>query len=87
MSRMRLRKKNICDKNRKSLRKLAEFTGNGRGDDDLWHGVAFALVTSAEWDIVILDEAQSIKNPAARQTQAIKAIIGVGTSDFDGYTD
>jgi hypothetical protein len=34
----------------------------------------FPWLTSAEWDIVILDEAQSIKNPAARQTQAIKAL-------------
>lgn len=31
-------------------------------------------LTSTEWDIVILDEAQSIKNPAARQAQAIKAL-------------
>ncbi|MBS0350670.1 MAG: DEAD/DEAH box helicase [Proteobacteria bacterium] len=32
-------------------------------------------LTSTEWDIVILDEAQSIKNPAARQTQAIKTLL------------
>ena len=31
-------------------------------------------LTSAAWDIVILDEAQSIKNPAARQTQVIKTL-------------
>ena len=31
-------------------------------------------LTNVEWDIVILDEAQSIKNPAARQTQIIKAL-------------
>ncbi len=28
------------------------------------------------WDLVILDEAQAIKNPAARQTRAVKALQG-----------
>src|SRR5207302_10684632 len=32
-----------------------------------------ALV-SADWDVAILDEAQAIKNPGARQTRAVKAL-------------
>ena len=31
-----------------------------------------------EWSLVILDEAQAIKNPGARQTQAVKAAEGAG---------
>ncbi len=33
-----------------------------------------AWITSRGWDIVIADEAQAIKNPAAKQTKALKAI-------------
>lgn len=29
-----------------------------------------------DWDVIILDEAQTIKNPSAKQTQAIKALSG-----------
>jgi len=32
-------------------------------------------LSKVSWDIVVLDEAQSIKNPAAKQTQAIKKLI------------
>lgn len=31
-------------------------------------------MSAAAWDTVVLDEAQSIKNPSAKQTQAIKAL-------------
>jgi non-specific serine/threonine protein kinase len=31
-------------------------------------------VASVEWDAVILDEAQAVKNPGARQTRAVKAL-------------
>jgi len=31
-------------------------------------------IAAAAWDLLILDEAQAIKNPAARQTRAVKAI-------------
>ncbi len=31
-------------------------------------------IAEGEWDIVVLDEAQAIKNPGARQTRAVKAL-------------
>jgi non-specific serine/threonine protein kinase len=33
-------------------------------------------MSSVEWSLVVLDEAQAIKNPAARQTRAIKQLDG-----------
>ena len=33
-------------------------------------------LAQAQWDLVILDEAQAIKNPSARQTRAVKALRG-----------
>jgi superfamily II DNA or RNA helicase len=33
-----------------------------------------AWPTATSWDVVILDEAQAIKNPAAKQTRAVKSI-------------
>lgn len=33
-----------------------------------------ALIADAKWDMVILDEAQLIKNPGAKQTRAVKAL-------------
>jgi SNF2 family DNA or RNA helicase len=33
-----------------------------------------SLAESISWNIVVLDEAQSIKNPSAKQTQAIKKL-------------
>ncbi len=33
-----------------------------------------AWITEAEWGLVILDEAQAIKNPAAQQTRAVKKL-------------
>ena len=33
-----------------------------------------AWLSEVEWDVVILDEAQAIKNPGARQTRAVKAL-------------
>src|SRR5262249_7379774 len=31
-------------------------------------------IGAAEWDLVVLDEAQAIKNPGAKQTRAVKAL-------------
>ncbi len=31
-------------------------------------------ITDAEWDLVVLDEAQAIKNPGAKQTRAVKGL-------------
>lgn len=40
-------------------------------------------LSDTQWDIVITDEAQAIKNPAAKQTRAVKALksnVRVATS-------
>jgi non-specific serine/threonine protein kinase len=34
----------------------------------------FALFTQVGWDLLVLDEAQAIKNPAAKQTRAVKSL-------------
>jgi non-specific serine/threonine protein kinase len=36
----------------------------------------FAWVTKRRWELVVLDEAQAIKNPGAKQTRAAKALQG-----------
>ena len=38
-----------------------------------------------EWSLVILDEAQAIKNPGARQTRAVKALQGARAHRADGH--
>ena len=38
--------------------------------------VRLAWLKEADWNIVILDEAQAIKNPGARQTRVIKELRG-----------
>lgn len=34
----------------------------------------FPWIAETEWDLVVLDEAQAIKNPGAKQTRAVKAL-------------
>ena len=34
----------------------------------------FAWIGERQWGLVVLDEAQAVKNPAARQTRAVKAL-------------
>ncbi|HRI53329.1 MAG TPA: DEAD/DEAH box helicase [Pseudomonadota bacterium] len=36
--------------------------------------VRYPVFAQSRWDLVILDEAQAIKNPAAKQTRAVKAL-------------
>ena len=60
-------------------RELAELAGADVGGSDLvitTYGTLARLeaLRSREWSLVILDEAQAIKNPGARQTQAVKAL-------------
>src|SRR5438132_952065 len=60
-------------------RELAELAGADLGGTDLvitTYGTLARVETlrSREWSLAILDEAQAIKNPGARQTQAVKAL-------------
>ena len=60
-------------------RELAELAGADMGGTDLvitTYGTLARVeaLRSREWSLVILDEAQAIKNPGARQTQAVKAL-------------
>ncbi len=60
-------------------RELAELAGADVGGTDLvitTYGTLARVeaLRSREWSLVILDEAQAIKNPGARQTQAVKAL-------------
>jgi SNF2 family DNA or RNA helicase len=72
-----------------SLRVLLHHgPGRSRGDDFLAQAAEHDLVVTtfaliprdletlrqAEWDTVVLDEAQNIKNPEAKQTRAIRAL-------------
>jgi non-specific serine/threonine protein kinase len=51
------------------------------------------VLASTSWDLLIADEAQAIKNPAAKQTRALKAIPAraritlTGTSIGDAVSD
>src|SRR5881409_4287089 len=60
-------------------RELAELGGADLGSTDLvmtTYGTLAPVeaLRSREWSLAILDEAQAIKNPGARQTQAVKAL-------------
>jgi non-specific serine/threonine protein kinase len=60
-------------------RELAELAGADLGDRDLvmtTYGTLARVeaLRAREWSLVILDEAQAIKNPGARQTQAVKTL-------------
>ncbi|PYO47770.1 MAG: ATP-dependent helicase, partial [Candidatus Rokuibacteriota bacterium] len=60
-------------------RELAELAGADMGGTDLvitTYGTLARVeaLRSRAWSLVILDEAQAIKNPGARQTQAVKAL-------------
>ena len=44
------------------------------GDHQLWLAAALAVLAETAWRLVILDEAQAIKNPNAKQTTAAKAL-------------
>jgi len=60
-------------------RELAELGGADLGSTDLvmtTYGTLARVeaLRSREWSLAILDEAQAIKNPGARQTQAVKAL-------------
>ena len=60
-------------------RELAELASADLGSTDLvitTYGTLSRLeaLRAREWSLVILDEAQAIKNPGARQTQAVKAL-------------
>jgi non-specific serine/threonine protein kinase len=60
-------------------RELAEMAGAALGGTDLVITTYGTLarsepLRSREWSLAILDEAQAIKNPGARQTQAVKAL-------------
>lgn len=60
-------------------RELADLAGAHLGGTDLvitTYGTLarVAALRSREWSLVVLDEAQAIKNPGARQTQAAKAL-------------
>ncbi|MEQ1840938.1 MAG: DEAD/DEAH box helicase, partial [Verrucomicrobiales bacterium] len=51
------------------------------------------LFTGTDWDMLVVDEAQAIKNPAARQTRAVKSLKArcrvalTGTPVENGITD
>ena len=60
-------------------RELAELAGADLGGTDLvitTYGTLARVeaLRAREWSLAILDEAQAIKNPGARQTQAVKAL-------------
>src|SRR5881628_3039289 len=60
-------------------RELAQLAGADLGSTDLvitTYGTLARIeaLRAREWSLVILDEAQAIKNPGARQTQAVKAL-------------
>src|SRR5438034_2636968 len=60
-------------------RELTELGGPDLGSTDLvmtTYGTLARVeaLRSREWSLAILDEAQAIKNPGARQTQAVKAL-------------
>jgi non-specific serine/threonine protein kinase len=60
-------------------RELAELAGADLGGADLvitTYGTLARVeaLRAREWSLAILDEAQAIKNPGARQTQAVKAL-------------
>jgi non-specific serine/threonine protein kinase len=60
-------------------RQIAELAGADLGATDLvitTYGTLGRVeaLRAREWSLVILDEAQAIKNPGARQTQAVKAV-------------
>jgi non-specific serine/threonine protein kinase len=62
-----------------SAAELAERVGNDLGGTDLvitTYGMLARLevLRAHEWSLVILDEAQAIKNPGTRQTRAVKAL-------------
>ncbi|MDR0468594.1 MAG: DEAD/DEAH box helicase, partial [Peptococcaceae bacterium] len=57
----------------------AKNTSIGAGNEDVFittYGMAVRLdeLKDYHWDLIILDEAQAIKNPVAKQTRAVKAI-------------
>src|SRR5262249_48299908 len=64
--------------------RIVQPSGDGVAEDDL-AGVDVAVTTYGlatrlgwlavrDWSLVVLDEAQAIKNPGARQTKAVKAL-------------
>ncbi len=60
---------------------LRELSRTSMADVDLVvtsYGYVLRLpsVETLDWDVVVLDEAQAIKNPAARQTRAAKKLAG-----------
>src|SRR5207244_6974514 len=62
-----------------AARELAELAGADLGSTDLvitTYGTLARVeaLRAREWSLAILDEAQAIKNPGARQTQAAKAV-------------
>ena len=64
-------------------RELAELAGADLAGIDLvitTYGTLARLeaLRAREWSLVVLDEAQAIKNPGARQTQAVKALQAAG---------
>ena len=55
------------------------LAGRRPGDHDLRHAAAPALACEARrWRLVVLDEAQAIKNPGAKQTRAVKKLKARG---------
>jgi non-specific serine/threonine protein kinase len=60
-------------------REIAELAGTDLGSTDLvitTYGTLARVeaLRAREWSLAIVDEAQAIKNPGARQTQAVKAL-------------
>lgn len=68
-----------------------EFDPENQEDTDLYittYGMVVRLEKLMEfkWDLLILDEAQAIKNPGTKQTKSIKQLHRIPDSD-DGDTD
>src|SRR5882672_3094995 len=72
-----------------TARELAELAGADLGSTDLvitTYGTLARVeaLRARGWSLVILDEAQAIKNPGTRQTQAVKALKAKGRIALTG---
>lgn len=69
----------------KELARAAELSqGADVHDHDLRHAPSARGAAGADWGLVVLDEAQAIRNPSAKQTRAVKELKSRGRLALTG---